>query len=81
MIFQEPTTSLNPCFTVGFQITEAIKVHLGGTSRSRRDRAVELLTQVGADPEHRLGAFPRKAWWHVDRRAMIAMAIACNRAC
>ena len=79
MIFQEPTTSLNPCFTVGFQITEAIKVHLGGTSRSRRDRAVELLTQVGIpDPGKRLDAFPHQLSGGMNQRAMIAMAIACN---
>ena len=79
MIFQEPTTSLNPCFTIGFQITEALQVHLGGTARGRRDRAVELLTQVGIpDAEHRLGAFPHQLSGGMSQRAMIAMAIACN---
>ncbi len=79
MIFQEPTTSLNPCFTIGFQITEAIKVHLGGTGASRRDRAVELLSQVGIpDPEQRLEAFPHQLSGGMNQRAMIAMAIACN---
>src|SRR6185369_15774406 len=79
IIFQEPTTSLNPCFTIGFQITEALQVHLGGTGRSRRDRAVELLTQVGIpDAEHRLGAFPHQLSGGMNQRAMIAMAIACN---
>ena len=79
MIFQEPTTSLNPCFTIGFQITEAIKVHLGGTGASRRDRAVELLSQVGIpDPGHRLEAFPHQLSGGMNQRAMIAMAIACN---
>ena len=43
MIFQEPMTSLNPCFTVGFQLTEGIKVHEGGTRAERRARAIELL--------------------------------------
>ncbi len=79
MIFQEPTTSLNPCFTIGFQIAEALQVHLGGTARGRRDRAVELLTQVGIpDAEHRLGAFPHQLSGGMNQRAMIAMAIACN---
>ena len=79
MIFQEPTTSLNPCFTIGFQITEALQVHLGGTAQGRRDRAVELLTQVGIpDAETRLGAFPHQLSGGMNQRAMIAMAIACN---
>src|SRR5262245_43276864 len=47
MIFQEPATSLNPCFSVGYQIEEAIKVHAGGSRRQRRARAVELLSLVG----------------------------------
>src|SRR5215211_3674241 len=47
MIFQEPMTSLNPCFTVGFQIGEALRVHEGGSKRALRDRTVELLAQVG----------------------------------
>ncbi len=79
MIFQEPTTSLNPCFTIGFQITEVLQVHLGGTARGRRDRAVELLTQVGiSDAGYRLGAFPHQLSGGMNQRAMIAMAIACN---
>src|SRR3546814_10732587 len=49
MIFQEPTTSLNPCFTVGFQITESLKTHLGGSRAEHRRRAVELLDLVGID--------------------------------
>ena len=47
MIFQEPMTSLNPCFTVGFQITEALKTHLNMERRERRERAVDLLNLVG----------------------------------
>ena len=58
MIFQEPMTSLNPCFTVGFQIMEALKVHLGGSRAEHRARAIELLEQVGIpSPEDRLDAF------------------------
>ena len=47
MIFQDPMTSLNPCYTVGFQIMEAIKVHQGGNKSTRRQRAIDLLNQVG----------------------------------
>ena len=55
MIFQEPMTSLNPCFTIGFQIMESLKVHEGGSRAWRRERAVELLTHVGIPaPETRL---------------------------
>lgn len=79
MIFQEPMTSLNPCFTVEFQITEALKVHEGGTRKSRRQRAIELLTQVGIPaPEERLKSFPHQLSGGMSQRVMIAMAIACN---
>ena len=47
MVFQEPMTSLNPCFTVGFQIAETLKVHEGGSRKERRDRSIELLRQIG----------------------------------
>ncbi|MCP4119336.1 MAG: ATP-binding cassette domain-containing protein [Desulfobacteraceae bacterium] len=79
MIFQEPMTSLNPCFTVEFQLTEALKVHEGGTRKSRRERAVELLAQVGIPaPEERLKSFPHQLSGGMSQRVMIAMAIACN---
>jgi dipeptide transport system ATP-binding protein len=79
MVFQEPMSSLNPCFTVGFQITEALKVHEGGTRRERRRRAIELLEQVGIPaPETRLSAFPHQLSGGMSQRVMIAMAIACN---
>jgi dipeptide transport system ATP-binding protein len=79
MIFQEPMTSLNPCFTVGFQLTEAIKVHEGGTRALRRRRAIELLDQVGIPaPEQRLRSFPHQLSGGMSQRVMIAMAIACN---
>ena len=79
MIFQEPLTSLNPCFTVGFQIMEAIRIHDGGSRRTRRARAIELLDQVGIpDPESRLRSFPHQLSGGMNQRAMIAMAIACN---
>jgi dipeptide transport system ATP-binding protein len=79
MIFQEPMTSLNPCFTVGFQITEALKVHEGGSRAGRRRKAAELLDQVGIpDARKRLGSFPHQLSGGMNQRVMIAMAIACN---
>ena len=79
MIFQEPMTSLNPCFTVGFQLTEGIKVHEGGTRAERRRRALALLDQVGIPaPEQRMRAFPHQLSGGMSQRVMIAMAIACN---
>ncbi len=79
MVFQEPGTSLNPCFTVGFQIMETLKVHEGGSRAERRQRTVELLGQVGIPaPETRLSAFPHQLSGGMNQRVMIAMAIACN---
>ena len=79
MIFQEPQTSLNPCFTVGFQIMEAIRIHEGGGRTARRSRAIELLDQVGIpDPASRLRSFPHQLSGGMNQRVMIAMAIACN---
>ncbi|MDH3695223.1 MAG: ATP-binding cassette domain-containing protein [Gammaproteobacteria bacterium] len=79
MIFQEPMTSLNPCYTVGFQIMEAIKVHEGGTRQQRRTRAIELLDQVGIpEPQSRLDSFPHQMSGGMNQRVMIAMAIACK---
>jgi dipeptide transport system ATP-binding protein len=79
MIFQEPMTSLNPCFTVEFQLCEALKYHEGGTKKQRRARAVELLEQVGIPaPEDRLKSFPHQLSGGISQRVMIAMAIACN---
>jgi len=79
MIFQEPMTSLNPCFSVGYQITETLKVHEGGTRSARRNRTLELLSQVGIpDPERRLNSFPHQLSGGMKQRVMIAMAIACR---
>jgi dipeptide transport system ATP-binding protein len=79
MIFQEPLTSLNPCFTIGFQLTEGMRTHLGGSRQELRRRAVELLDQVGIpDPEARLRTFPHQLSGGMNQRVMIAMAIACN---
>ncbi len=79
MIFQEPMTSLNPCFTTGYQIAEALKIHEGGSRAKRHTRALELLEQVGIpDPPARLKAFPHQLSGGMSQRVMIAMAIACN---
>ncbi|MET1026887.1 MAG: oligopeptide/dipeptide ABC transporter ATP-binding protein [Dongiaceae bacterium] len=79
MIFQEPMTSLNPCFTVGFQIMEALKVHEGGSRAERKRRTIELLGHVGIPaPETRLSAYPHQLSGGMSQRVMIAMAIACN---
>jgi dipeptide transport system ATP-binding protein len=79
MIFQEPMTSLNPCFTVGFQIMETLAAHEGGNRRQRRERTIELLRQVGIPaPETRISSFPHQLSGGMSQRVMIAMAIACN---
>ena len=79
MIFQEPVASLNPCFTIGFQIEEVLGKHLGLHGRAARDRAVELLKLVGIkDGAERLGAFPHQMSGGQCQRVMIAMAISCN---
>jgi dipeptide transport system ATP-binding protein len=79
MIFQEPMTSLNPCFTVGFQIMETLRVHEGGSRAERRRRTIELLDQVGIpEPATRLDAFPHQLSGGMSQRVMIAMAISCN---
>jgi dipeptide transport system ATP-binding protein len=79
MIFQEPMSSLNPCFTVGFQIGEALKTHLGLGRAERRARSIELLEAVGIpSPESRLAAFPHQLSGGMSQRVMIAMAIACS---
>ncbi|WP_265516381.1 ABC transporter ATP-binding protein [Nitratireductor luteus] len=79
MIFQEPVASLNPCFTVGFQIDETLKMHTDLNNRQRRDRTVELFEAVGLpNASDRLGAFPHQMSGGQCQRVMIAMAIACN---
>ena len=79
MIFQEPSTSLNPCFTIGFQLAETLKAHEGMDSKAARRRSIELLEQVGIPaPESRLKAFPHQLSGGMNQRVMIAMAIACN---
>ena len=79
MVFQEPMTSLNPCFSVGFQLVEALKTHEGGPRAALPGRAVELLEKVGVpDPERRIKAFPHQLSGGMCQRVMIAMAIACR---
>ncbi|MGM4908424.1 ABC transporter ATP-binding protein [Hyphomicrobiales bacterium] len=79
MIFQEPIASLNPCFTVGFQIEEVLRIHLGLDKAARRKRAIELFQAVGIpDPAERLGHFPHQMSGGQCQRVMIAIAIACN---
>ncbi|MEO9274742.1 dipeptide ABC transporter ATP-binding protein [Marinomonas sp. 5E14-1] len=79
MIFQDPMTSLNPCFTVGYQIIEALKTHQGGSKKELKVRAIELLTQVGIPaPESRLDNYPHQLSGGMSQRVMIAISIACN---
>ena len=79
MIFQEPIASLNPCFTVGFQIGEVLRQHLGLTGRAARQRSVELLELVGIrEAADKLKAYPHQMSGGQCQRVMIAMAIACN---
>jgi dipeptide transport system ATP-binding protein len=79
MIFQEPMTSLNPCFTVGFQLMEGLQTHFNMDKATRTARAVELLHQVGIpDPQSRLNAYPHQFSGGMAQRVMIAMALACK---
>jgi peptide/nickel transport system ATP-binding protein len=79
MIFQEPMTSLNPVFTVGFQIGEVLRKHLRLTGSALRNRALELLAEVGIpEPQMRLGAYPHQLSGGQQQRVRLAMAIACE---
>jgi len=79
MIFQEPTTSLNPSFTIGFQLMETLQFHERMDRKAARRRVIELLEQVGIPaPESRLAAYPHQLSGGMNQRVMIAMAIACN---
>lgn len=79
MIFQEPMSSLNPVFTVGFQIVEVLRIHMGMDTKAARKRAIELLYEVGIpDPETRVNFYPHQMSGGQQQRVMIAMAIACE---
>jgi dipeptide transport system ATP-binding protein len=79
MIFQEPMSSLNPCFTVGFQIKEMLRRHTRLDRAQRHSRAIELLQSVGIPaPEERLSVFPHQLSGGMSQRVMIAMATACK---
>lgn len=79
MIFQEPMTSLNPVFTVGFQIEEVLKLHMKMNAKRARARAIELLDEVGIpSPETKINAYPSQLSGGQQQRVMIAMAIACE---
>lgn len=79
MIFQEPVASLNPCFTIGYQVGEVLRCHLGLKGRAQHKRVIELFEAVGIpEPESRLKSFPHQMSGGQCQRVMIAMAIACN---
>ncbi|HEY9291191.1 MAG TPA: dipeptide ABC transporter ATP-binding protein [Microlunatus sp.] len=79
MIFQEPSTALNPVYTVGWQIAEGIRAHRKISRKDARRRAIELLEMVGLpDPEHRVDYYPHQLSGGQKQRVVIAMAIACE---
>jgi peptide/nickel transport system ATP-binding protein len=79
MIFQEPMTSLNPVFSVGEQIGEALRLHAGLDAAAARARSIEMLQQVGIPaPERRVDEFPHQLSGGMRQRVMIAMALACR---
>src|SRR5262249_15840371 len=79
MIFQEPMTSLNPVFTVGFQLSEVLRLHMGMSPAAAHKRAIALLEEVGIpDPAFKINAYPSQMSGGQQQRVMIAIAIACE---
>jgi oligopeptide/dipeptide ABC transporter ATP-binding protein len=79
MVFQQPTSSLNPVYDVGMQVGEVLELHRSMKRKAARDRAMELLRMVGIpDPRRRLDAFPHELSGGMAQRVMIAMALACE---
>jgi len=79
MIFQDPTTSLNPCFTIGAQLVETLRLHLPLDAAGARRRAIELLEQAGIPAAaSRMDDYPHQLSGGMNQRVMIAMAISCN---
>ena len=79
MIFQQPTSSLNPVYSVGHQLGEVLELHRNMKKRAARDRSLELLRMVGIpDPKRRLSAYPHELSGGMAQRVMIAMALACE---
>jgi len=79
MIFQEPMTSLNPVFTIGYQIDEAVMLHQKVTKHEARNRSIEMLKLVGIPaPEQRYEEYPHQLSGGMRQRVMIAMALSCS---
>lgn len=79
MVFQDPMTSLNPTLTIGYQITEMLRLHQGMDTRQANNRAAELMSMVGIpNPQERLKDYPHQFSGGMRQRAMIAMALSCN---
>ena len=79
MIFQEPMTSLNPVYTVGFQVMEALTLHQGISKNEARKRTIQLFDEVGIpEPDQRVDSYPHEMSGGQKQRVMIAMALSCN---